>query len=88
MEPMFSNLTDTDDETAAEHLVMLRRAGMERRLALALSLSQSVLSLSRDALARQHPELSTDELAVRFVSRHYGVELADGVRAMLATRRP
>lgn len=85
---MSSGLTDTDEQTAAVHLAMLRQATPDQRLALALSLSRSVVALTRDAIARAMPDASGAERGVEFVSRCYGVELADGVRAHLAVRRP
>jgi hypothetical protein len=67
-----SGLSDTDAETAAAHLELIRAATPARRLALALSLSQSVISLTRHALSRHAPDMS------------YGADLADRVRAALA----
>ena len=84
---MFSALTDTDEATAAWQMEMLRRAPPERRLALALSLSRSVITLSRRALERQLPRASADEVGLRFVARHYGADLASGVETALAARR-
>jgi hypothetical protein len=80
-------LTDTDPETERVHLEMLRRASPSHRLRLALSLSQTVMSLSRDGLARRDPAASAEELGLRFVALHYGVALADELRADLAARR-
>lgn len=79
--------TDTDPETERVQLELLRRAGPARRLALAFSLSQSVIEMSRGALRRLHPQASAEELGLPWVRQNYGVELADGLRAYLA-RRP
>ena len=46
-------LTDTDPEAARVQMDLLRRASPARRLRLALSLSESVLSLSRAGIARR-----------------------------------
>jgi hypothetical protein len=46
------SLTDTDPEAARVQMDLLRRASPARRLRLALSLSESVLSLSRAGIAR------------------------------------
>jgi hypothetical protein len=81
-------LTDTDPETERVHLDLLRRASPSRRLRLALSLSQTVMSLSRDGLARRDPVASAEELGLRFVALHYGAALAEELRADLAARRP
>ena len=80
-------LSDTDTETAAAHLALLRAATADRRLALALSLSRSVMALTRDAIVRRDPDASDEEVGLRFVARCYGDELASEVRAALAARR-
>jgi hypothetical protein len=80
-------LSDTDPETARVHRELLRRASPARRIQLALSLSQSVISLSRDGLARRFPEESPEEIGLRWVALHYGPDLADQVRTDLAARR-
>ena len=84
---MRTALSDTDADTAAAHLALLRAATADRRLALALSLSRSVMALTRDAIVRRDPDASDDEVALRFVARCYGDELATEVRAALAARR-
>lgn len=76
---------DTDAETARVHQEMLRAATPEFRLSLALSLSRSVVALSRQALRRSMGEGATDlDAALRFVELHYGADLARGVRKRLA----
>lgn len=85
---MPSGLSDTDAQTSAVHLELLRQASPDQRLALALSLSRSVVALTRDAIARARPGASLDELGVEFVARCYGDELAAGVRARLAAKTP
>lgn len=84
---MRAGLSDTDTETAAVHLQMLQRATASRRLALALSLSRAVVALGREALARQSPEASDEEIGLRFVAQCYGADLANEVRMALAVRR-
>ena len=81
-------LTDTDPEAALVQMDLLRRAPPERRLRLALSLSQSVLTLSRDGIARRLPGASPREVGIEFVRLHYGEELADGLRQHLRSGRP
>ncbi|MCG6927980.1 MAG: hypothetical protein LJF30_22070 [Acidobacteria bacterium] len=54
---------------------------------LALSLSRSVMSLSRDGLSRRFPDASPEELGLRFVALHYGSDLADELRAHPAARK-
>ncbi len=85
---MAAGLRDTDPETERVHLDLLRRAGPARRLQLALSLSRTVMSLSRGGIARIHEGASPEELGLRFVAVHYGAELANALRADLLSRRP
>ena len=80
--------SDTDPETERLHLELLRRASPGRRVRLALSLSRSVMSLSRDGIARRHPEASPEEVGLRFVALHYGSDLADELRTHVAARKP
>ena len=79
---------DTDPEAARVHLDLLRGASPGRRLGLALSLSASVIALSR----HRSPEASSDAEAtavgLRFVERSYGAELATAVRERLRAVRP
>ena len=80
-------LSDTDPEAARVQLELLRRASPAKRLSLALSLSRTVLGLSRRGLARRMPHASEEEVGLQFVELHYGRELAQAVRETLARRR-
>jgi len=80
-------LSDTDPETKRVHLELMRHASPARRIRLALSLSLTVMSLSRSGLARRLPDASPEEVGLRFVALHYGADLADELRADLAARR-
>jgi hypothetical protein len=80
-------LSDTDLETERAHLEMLRRAAPGQRIRLALSLSRTVMSLSRHGLAQGLERASPEDVGLRFVALHYGAALADELRADLATRR-
>jgi hypothetical protein len=82
MEPL-----DTDPEARRLHMELLRRASPERRLRLALSLSRSVLTLSREGIARRRPGASPEEIGLEFVRLHYGQDLADEVEAHLRRGR-
>jgi hypothetical protein len=80
-------LSDTDPEAEAVHLALLRAASPSRRLRLAFSMSRTVMSLSRDALARGDPSASPEDIGLRFVELNYGPELAAALRADLLARR-
>ncbi len=72
---------------AAKQLELLRAASPARRAGLALRLSGSLASASRQTLARLHPELDAQEVRLLWAEHHYGKELADRVRRHLAARR-
>ena len=80
-------LSDTDPEAHQVQMELLRGASPSRRLRLALSLSRTVMSLSRDGLARRMPEADPTEVGLRFVALHYGEELAERVRCEVDARR-
>jgi hypothetical protein len=78
---------DTDLDAERVQLELLRRAGVARRVALAGSLSRMVIDLARRQLREEHPDATEQELKILFVERHYGPELAAGLREYLR-RRP
>ena len=81
------SISDTDPEAGRVQLELLRRATPERRLRLALSLSESVLQLSRGGIAARMPGASEQEIGLRFVALHYGPALAGEVRDYILARR-
>lgn len=83
---MGQGASDTDPETQRKHMELLRRASPSKRLCLALSLSRTVMALSRAGLARRLPEATPQDVGLRFVALHYGEDLADQVRRALAAR--
>jgi hypothetical protein len=84
---MANALTDTDSETARVHLDLLRSASPRRRLDLALSLSRSVIALSRHRVLRGSSPAEVNAARVRFVELSYGAELATAVRERLRAAR-
>ncbi len=77
-----------DTHPQAEHvqIQLLRQAGTARRLALACSLTQTALELSREGLRHRYPELTERERRLKFVALCYGEDLAHRVRADLTRR--
>jgi len=78
---------DTNLQAERVQLDLLRRATVARRATTALSLTQTVVELARRAIRRQNPELSEQEVLLRFVAIHYGPELAGRLAAGLERRR-
>ncbi len=81
-------VSDTTPEAARVQLDLLRAASPERRGAVALSLSRTVLTLARERLERAHPGEPPETIGVRLVELLYGRALAEAVRAELDARRP
>jgi len=79
-------LTDTGPEAVGVQLELLRGASPARRLELALSLSDRVIGLAWEAIARRHPEQPPQEHDIHFVALHYGPDLAEEVRAYFTRR--
>jgi hypothetical protein len=55
-------------------------------VSLALSLSQSVIDMSRRALRERLPHASEEEVRLRWVGLHYGEEVEAKVRAAMKAR--
>ena len=80
-------VNDTHPAAERVQLELLRRAGPTKRAALALSLSHTVIALSRRALRERMPDASERELLLRWAALHYGEELAGRVRRYLDERQ-
>lgn len=78
---------DTDEASEEVQIGLLRRASIGRRIALAFSLTRTVVELARRSLARLDPDASETEIGLRFVALNYGEELARGLRQRLS-RQP
>ncbi|MBM4048059.1 MAG: hypothetical protein FJ279_23400 [Planctomycetes bacterium] len=72
--------SDTHPEAERVQVELLRQASVQTRLSLALSLSETAMSLSRRAIRRARPGISEQEVGLAFVELHYGRELAERVR--------
>jgi hypothetical protein len=81
------SVTDTDPEAEHVQLELLRRSSPERRLLLALSLTDTVLHLSRRGIRMAMPDASEQDVGLRFVELHYGPHLAGEVRESIRARR-
>jgi hypothetical protein len=83
---IWATVDDTDPEASRVQIELMRRAAPARRLQLALSLSESVVALSRAGIARRRPDASAIDLDLEFVAIHYGSALAAELRAHLLAR--
>ena len=80
-------LSDTSSEAEAVQIKLLRRATMTQRLALAVSLSETVTDLALRAIRQTMPGATEEEVRLKFGAVHYGEELANRVRCELERRR-
>jgi hypothetical protein len=79
---------DTRPEALAAQIALLGAASASRRASIALSLSRTICALSRAGIRRREPELSDEEVGLRFVELHYGAALGARVRDELARQQP
>lgn len=77
---------DTDADTEAELLRLLREASVAKRFELVDALSTSVFSLSRRALVKKRPEVPEREILLEWVGLHYGRELERELRDFFRAR--
>jgi hypothetical protein len=77
---------DTHPKAAAVQLDLLRRSSVERRGALARSLSSTVIELSRRALRDTMKSASDAEVLNRWVALSYGEDLASRIRSYVEAR--
>lgn len=76
-------LSDTHPDAERVQIELLRRKTPAERLAMARRLSELVVRMSRQAIARQHPDWSPQQVRLAWMEIHYGRELADQVRDYL-----
>ena len=85
---MLTQSLDTNPKMEAIQIALIRKSSIARRISRLRSLSQTVIQLSQRAIMRANPELSEQELEYKFVTYHYGNELADRLRRHLSKRTP
>lgn len=62
----------------------LRQATVADRVGLARSVTATTIRLARAAIDRAHPEWSQEERDLYFLEVHYGREVAERVRRLMA----
>jgi hypothetical protein len=81
-----SAMDDTHPAAARRQIELLRETTASRRATLALSLSRTVIDLSRRALRARMPGATEREVMLRWVEQNYGVEIGQRLRQHLAAR--
>lgn len=77
---------DTSPDIERLQIELFRDATPERRVQIALSLSQQLMALSRRAIREAYPQATEEEVGLMFVAFNYGQDLADRVREYLKSR--
>ncbi len=77
---------DTHPDMERLQIELFRKAGPERRVQIALSLSQQLMALTKRTIREMHPDTSEVEKGLIFVSLVYGQDLANRVRSYLQER--
>lgn len=79
---------DTYPMAEAVQITLLREAGQARRSCLMLSITQSMLDLSRRGIQQHYSHLSPLEQRIKFVELVYGIDLAIRLKKYLQLSRP
>ena len=87
VQPSDSPSGDRTDDATAISLEWLRKATPGERAALAISLSTAAITRSRNEIRSLNPDLTEEDLGIKFIELHYGRELAAEVAAFQAQRR-
>ena len=78
--------SDTPPDIERLQIELLQQKTVAERAALAGNLTHFVIQLSRQAIARQHPEWTQRQVDLKWVELHYGRDLAESVQADLESR--
>ena len=78
--------SDTSPESEAVQLELVRKMPAAKRVEKAIQLSNELLRLSKAAIRRRHPDFSEEQVGIKFVELHYGVDLAAAMQHQLESR--
>jgi hypothetical protein len=77
---------DTHPEIEERLITMLRGLGVAKKFNMVRSLTSTAIHFSRRAIRRANPSLDERELKLKFVSLHYGDDLANRLRKYMDAR--
>lgn len=78
---------DTHPETEHVLLSLIRQATISKKMWQVRSLSKTVIRLSYRALSRKYKDLNEQELDIKYISIHFGQEIADRLKKYLDTHK-
>ena len=77
---------DTDAKSEKILINLLREKSIAEKFDMVRSLSQSMIELSKRAIARANKGIDDDQVNIMFVELHYGRALAQGFKKKLEKR--
>jgi hypothetical protein len=77
-------LSDTHPDAERVQVELIRKKTISERFAMVRSLTAFTIDLSRRAIAKANPNLSPQELQIKYIEMFYGIELARRVREYLS----
>lgn len=83
------NPTKNTHSKAEQALIsLLKEKCTSEKMSLVRSLSQTVVQLSRRAIARANPDIDKDQIDLIFINLHYGEDLAKKVQRYKNSKKP
>jgi hypothetical protein len=83
LQVMITQSHDTHLNAEEVLISLIRKASPAKKMSQVRSLSQTVIKLSKRAIARANRNIKKQEVDLIFVSYHYGKDLADRLRGYL-----
>jgi hypothetical protein len=74
---------DTCAEAERVLISLIRKESTSKKLSRILSLSQTIIQLSKRAITRTNRDLDVDQINLLFINYHYGRDLAEQVKKYL-----
>ena len=71
---------DTYPETERILISLIRKESFSKKLSQILSLSQTIIQLSKRAITRANKDLDVNQIKLLFINYHYGKDLAERVK--------
>jgi len=71
---------DTYPETERILISLIRKESFSKKLSQILSLSQTIIQLSKRAITRANKDLDANQIKLLFINYHYGKDLAERVK--------
>jgi hypothetical protein len=85
--PTPSAIHDTSPEAESILIRLIQEKPAAARLRDAVAASNRVAQQCKEAIQRNHPDCSEEEIKLRFIAINYGQEIADKVRVYLGNKK-